>query len=188
MKSRDLAYIALFAAIIAALGLIPPVPVPGIPVPITAQTLGVMLAGSVLGARRGALAVLTFLAVVATGVPLLSGGRGGLAVFAGPSAGYLYGWTLAAFVIGVLTQLTWRRFNLAWAMVANLVGGVGVIYALGIPFTSVYGDVSLSAAATGALSFIPGDVVKAGIASVVAVGVHKAYPVIELPRRRPAAG
>ncbi|WP_244524446.1 biotin transporter BioY [Trujillonella endophytica] len=188
VKSRDLAYVALFAAITAVLGLLPAVPVPGIPVPITAQTLGVMLAGSVLGARRGGLALLTFLVVVAAGLPLLSGGRGGLGVFVGPSAGYLYSWPIAAFVIGFLTQLTWRRFNLAWAMVANLVGGVAVIYALGIPFTSIYGDVSLTAAATGSLSFIPGDLVKAGIASVVAVAVHKAYPVIELPRRRPAAG
>lgn len=188
MKTRDLAYIALFAAIIAVLGLIPPVPVPVITVPITAQTLGVMLAGSVLGARRGALAVLTFLVVVAAGMPLLSGGRGGLAVFVSPSAGYLYSWPLAAFVIGALTQLTWRRYNLAWAMVACLVGGVAVIYAFGIPFTSVYGNVSLGAAAKGSLAFIPGDVVKAGIASAVAVAVRKAYPVIELPARRPAAG
>ena len=51
----------------------------GNPVPITLQTMGVMLAGSVLGARRGALAVLTFLALVAAGLPLLAGGRGGLA-------------------------------------------------------------------------------------------------------------
>ncbi|MGY1914179.1 biotin transporter BioY [Blastococcus sp. SYSU DS0973] len=188
MKSRDLAYVALFAAIVAVLGLLPPVPVPGIPVPITAQTLGVMLAGSVLGARRGGLALLTFLAVVAVGVPLLSGGRGGLAVFVGPSAGYLYSWPIAAFVIGLLTQLTWRRFNLAWAMVANLVGGIVVIYAIGIPFTALFGDVSLTAAATGSLAFIPGDLVKAGAASVVAVAVRRAYPVIELPARRPAAG
>jgi biotin transport system substrate-specific component len=188
VKTRDLAYVALFAAITAVLGLLPPVPVPGIPVPITAQTLGVMLAGSVLGARLGGLALLTFLAVVAMGVPLLSGGRGGLAVFVSPSAGYLYAFPVAAFAIGLLTQLTWRHFNLAWAMVANLVGGVAVIYALGIPFTALYGDVSLSAAATGSLSFIPGDLVKAGVASVVAVAVRRAYPVIELPRRRPAAG
>ncbi|HYH25115.1 MAG TPA: biotin transporter BioY [Blastococcus sp.] len=188
MKSRDLAYIALFAAITAVLGLLPPVPVPGIPVPVTAQTLGVMLAGSVLGARRGGLALLTFLVVVAVGAPLLSGGRGGLAVFVGPSAGYLYSWPIAAFVIGLLTQLAWRRFNLAWAMVANLVGGIAVIYAIGIPFTALFGDVSLKASAIGALAFIPGDLVKAVAASVVAVAVRRAYPVIELPAGRPAAG
>ena len=148
MKSRDLAYIALFAAIVAALGLLPPVPVPGIPVPITAQTLGVMLAGSVLGARRGGLALLVFLAVVAVGLPVLSGGRGGLGVFVGPSAGFLYSWPIAAFVIGLLTQVFWRRFNLAWALVANLIGGVLVIYAIGIPFLSLFGDVPLATAFT----------------------------------------
>ena len=187
MKTRDLAYISLFAAIVAVLGLLPPVPVPGLPVPITAQTLGVMLAGSVLGAKRGGLALLVFLAVVAMGAPILSGGRGGLSVFAGPTAGYLYSWPIAAFVIGLLTQLFWRRFNLAWALVANMIGGIVVIYAIGIPFTSLFGDISLTASFTGALAFIPGDLVKAVAASVVAVAVRRAYPVIELPTRRAAA-
>ncbi len=188
MKTRDLAYIALFAAIVAALGLLPPVPVPGLPVPITAQTLGVMLAGSVLGARRGGLALLVFLAVVAVGLPVLSGGRGGLGVFVGPSAGFLYSWPIAAFVIGFLTQVFWRRYNLAWALVANLIGGVLVIYAIGIPFLSLFGDIPLSTAFTGSMAFIPGDLVKVVAASVVAVAVHKAYPVIELPARRATAG
>lgn len=187
MKSRDLAYIALFAAIVAALGLLPPVPVPGIPVPITAQTLGVMLAGSVLGARRGGLALLVFLALVAMGAPILSGGRGGLSVFVGPSAGYLYSWPVAAFVIGLLTQLFWRRFNLAWALVANMIGGIVVIYAFGVPFTSLYGDIPLWASFTGSFSFLPGDLVKAVAASLVAVAVRRAYPVIELPTRRATA-
>jgi biotin transport system substrate-specific component len=188
VKTKDLAYIALFAAIMAVLGLLPPVPVPGIPVPITAQTLGVMLAGSVLGARRGGLALLVFLAVVAVGLPVLSGGRGGLGVFVGPSAGFLYSWPVAAFVIGLLTELLWRRYNLAWALVANLIGGVLVIYAIGIPFLSLFGDVPLSTAFTGSMAFIPGDLVKAVAASLVAVAVHKAYPVIELPARRATAG
>ena len=82
MKTKDLAYIALFAAITAVLGLLPAIPVPAVPVPITAQTLGVMLAGAVLGARRGFLALLLFLVLVAVGLPVLAGGRGGLAVFA----------------------------------------------------------------------------------------------------------
>ncbi|MCA0144046.1 biotin transporter BioY [Blastococcus sp. LR1] len=187
MKSRDLAYVALFAAIVAVLGLIPPVAVPGLPVPITAQTLGVMLAGSVLGAKRGGLALLVFLVLVAAGAPLLSGGRGGLSVFAGPTAGYLYSWPIAAFVIGLLTQLFWKRFNLAWALIANMIGGIVVIYAIGVPFTALYGDISLGASFTGSLTFIPGDLVKAVAASVVAVAVRRAYPVIELPGRRAAA-
>jgi biotin transport system substrate-specific component len=185
VKTKDLAYIALFAAITAVLGLMPAVPVPAVPVPITAQTLGVMLAGAVLGARRGFLALLLFLMLVVVGLPVLAGGRGGLAVFAGPSAGFLIAWPLGAFVTGLLTETFWRRFNLAWALVATLVGGIAVIYAIGIPFISVFSDTSLATAFTGSLVFVPGDVVKAVVAALVAVAVRRAYPVIERPRRVP---
>ena len=111
MKTKDLAYIALFAAITAVLGLVPAIQVG--PVPITAQTLGVMLAGAVLGARRGFLSQLLFLVLVAIGLPLLASGTGGLAVFAGPTAGYLISWPIAAFVVGLLTERFWTRYNLA---------------------------------------------------------------------------
>lgn len=186
MKTRDLAYIALFAALTAVLGLMPPITLAAVPVPITAQTLGVMLAGAVLGARRGFLALLLFLVLVAVGLPLLAGGRGGLAVFAGPSAGFLFGWPLGALVTGGLTEVFWRRFNLAWGLLATLVGGIGVVYAVGIPVLSVVAGISLSRAATGSLVFIPGDIVKAVIAAAVAVAVRRAYPVIDRPRRAPA--
>jgi biotin transport system substrate-specific component len=72
--------------------------------------------------------------------------------------------------------------------VANLIGGVLVIYALGIPFLSLFGHIPLSAAFTGSMAFVPGDLVKAVAASVVAVAVRKAYPVIDLPSRRATAG
>ena len=87
---RNLTHIALFAALIAVLGLIPKIDlISG--VPITAQSLGIMLCGTVLGAKRGFLAVLLFVVLVAAGLPLLSGGRGGIGLFVGPSAGYLIG-------------------------------------------------------------------------------------------------
>lgn len=75
---RNIVLIALFAALIAVLGLIPKITLMS-GVPITAQSLGVMLCGTVLGARRGALAVLLFLLLVALGLPLLAGGRAGWA-------------------------------------------------------------------------------------------------------------
>ena len=87
--ARDLALVAVFAGVMAALGLVPAWTPPGFTVPITAQSMGVMLAGGVLGGRRGALSMLVFLALVAIGLPLLAGGRGGLGVFAGPSVGFL---------------------------------------------------------------------------------------------------
>src|SRR5262245_34546375 len=99
MFLRDVGLIVLFAAIIAALGLVPKIDVPMLGgVPVTAQSLGVTLAGILIGARRGALAAALFLVAVAFGFPLLAGGRGGLGVFTGPSAGFLLGFVPAAFI------------------------------------------------------------------------------------------
>ena len=187
MKTVDLAYIALFAAITAALGLVPAIPVG--PVPITAQTLAVMLAGSVLGARRGFLALLLFLLLVAIGLPVLSGGRGGLAVFAGPSAGYLLAWPVGAFVVGLLTERLWQRYNLAWGVATNLVGGVLVIYLIGVPVLAAVAHLSPRAAiVAGVLPFLIGDLFKAVVAAGIAEQVRRSYPVITRPRRAVAAG
>jgi biotin transport system substrate-specific component len=182
VKTRDLAYIALFAAITAVLGLVPAVNVG--PVPITAQTLGVMLAGAILGARRGFLALLLFLVLVAIGLPVLPGGRGGLAVFAGASAGYLFAWPVAAFVTGLLTERFWRRYNLGWGVLANVVGGIVVIYAIGVPVLKVVGSLPWwDAVWFGAAVFIPGDLVKAVVAAAIAVQVRRSFPVIERPQK-----
>ena len=75
LETRDVVFIALFAAILAALATFPPITLPLIGVPITAQTLGVMLAGGVIGAVRGGLSIVLFLLLVAIGLPLLAGGR-----------------------------------------------------------------------------------------------------------------
>jgi biotin transport system substrate-specific component len=180
MRVNDIVFIALFAAITAALGLAPPITLPVIPVPITAQTLGVILAGSILGAWRGGLALLLFIALVAAGLPVLSGGRGGLGVLLfSPSAGFLLAFPVAAFVIGWLTERVWRRFDLLRAFLINVVGGVGVVYAIGIPGVALIGDLSLVQAAAGSAVFIPGDLIKAGIAALAAVFVRRGYPLIE---------
>jgi biotin transport system substrate-specific component len=104
LTSRDAAQVAIGAGLVAALGLPGAIAVGGGAVPITLQTLGVMLVGSLLGARKGALSMVLFLALVAAGLPLLAGGRGGLGVFAGPSAGYLLAWPLAALLIGWMVE------------------------------------------------------------------------------------
>ena len=80
MKIKNMLYAAMFAAIVAVLGLMPPIPLPFIPVPITLQTMGVMLAGSFLGKRLGFISVLLVVVIVLLGLPILSGGRGGLAL------------------------------------------------------------------------------------------------------------
>lgn len=182
-SSRDIAMIAVFAGVIAALGLVPAFYPFGGAVPVTAQSLGVMLAGAILGPRRGALAVLLFLGLVALGLPLLAGGRGGLGVLVGPSVGYLVGWPVAAFVVGALTYAFAAPYRLGRGILANLVGGVLVIHVLGVLGLIVRADLSLTAAVTGDLVFVPGDVVKAVVGALVARGVHAAYPRL-LPERR----
>ncbi|MGJ8618083.1 MAG: biotin transporter BioY, partial [Sulfitobacter sp.] len=128
---RSIALIAIFAALIAALGLMPNLML-ATGVPITAQSLGVMLCGTVLGAKRGGLAVLLFVGLVALGLPLLAGGRGGLGVFASPTVGFVVGFPIAAFTTGfVMEQMRRQPVGLA-AGVSAAIGGILVLYLFGI--------------------------------------------------------
>jgi biotin transport system substrate-specific component len=177
METRDIVRIALFAAVMAVLGLLPKfdLPIAG-GVPITAQSMGVMLAGVVLGARRGALAVLLFLFVVALGAPLLAGGRGGLGVFFGPGAGFLIGFVPAAFVTGLLMERLTNLPVLPAAIFASVVGGIAVTYAFGIPVLAWKAGMSLAQAAFGSVGFLPGDVLKAVAVGFIAEAASRAAP------------
>lgn len=176
-STRDLVHIVSFAALIAALGLLPPIPVPVIPVPVTAQTLGVMLAGAILGPRRAMLAVGLFLLVVAIGFPLLSGGRGGLGVLVAPGGGFLLGWIAGAGVIGMLTPRH-GPIEIIRQALACLVGGIGAIYLIGVPWMAVVADLSLIQAIVASLAFVPGDIIKAVIAAAALRTLRRAIPVI----------
>lgn len=178
MNTRDIVYIALFAAVYAALGLFPPITLPLIGVPITAQSMGPMLAGSVLGAKRGALASVLFLLLVIVGLPLLAGGRGGFGVFLGPGGGYLVAYPIAAFFIGYAFERLWHGINFAQALIINIIGGVGIVHLVGIPWLSVVAGLSVTQAAIGSAGFVPGDVIKALIASFIGITVRKSYPII----------
>jgi biotin transport system substrate-specific component len=174
--SRDLALIATFAGVVAALGVIPAVFPVGNAVPITAQSMGVMLAGAILGARRGFLSVALLLVLVAVGLPLLAGGRGGLGVFASPSVGFLLGWPIAAYVVGWLTERGGPTYRLAWGIAANFVGGIVVLYACGIVGMVAVLHIGVWHAVVLNGWFLVGDLVKAVLTAVIARGVHAAYP------------
>lgn len=176
LSAADLARVAVLAALIAALGLPGTLTVFGSAVPITAQSLGVMLSGALLGARRGFLACLVFVALVAAGLPLLAGGRGGMAVLTGPTAGYLLAFPLVALVIGWLTERTMPRYRVWAGILINIVGGVGVMYACGVPVHAWRVDSGLIAAVQSTVQFLPGDLIKAVVAALVASQVHRAYP------------
>lgn len=173
---RDIARIAVFAALIVALGLPGSITIGASGVPITLQSMGVMITGAVLGPRRGSLSVLAVIALVAVGLPVLAGGRGGLGVFAGPTVGFLIGWLPCAFVIGWLTYRLLPKLPLYLSVAINILGGVVVLYACGI-IGMVWraGLTPWEAFATNA-AFLPGDLIKAVLAAIVATAVHRAFP------------
>lgn len=166
--------IAVFAAIIVVLGV--PGAIPVFAVPITLQTLGVMLAGLVLGPWRGLASVAVVVALTAAGLPVLAGGRGGLGVFASPTAGYLVGWLAGVVVVGLVARLGADR-PVAWrSALASVLGGVLAIYAFGIPVQALVMGVGIGDAVVQSLVFLPGDLVKAALATVVVATLWKAYP------------
>lgn len=186
MKTRDLVLISLFSAIIIALGLLPPITLGFIPVPITAQSLGVMLAGVILGAKRGTLAVVLTILIAAIGLPVLSGGRGGLSIFYTPTTGYLIGWVAAAFVTGYLSEKLVHRDQTGLLQginffLASVAGGVIVLSAFGIIYLAIASGLGFSKAFIGSLAFIPGDILKAGLAALAGRAVMAGYPL--LPQR-----
>ena len=178
MKTKDIVLVALFAALIVVLSLIPPIPVPVVPVPLTLQTLGVMLAGLMLGARLGALAVLVYVGLALLGIPVLPGGRAGLAVLAGPTAGFLLGMIPGAAVTGWLSgppvTATGRSvgMQIARCWLAAVVGSMGVVYLVGIPWMAMVARMDLAKASWAMLVFVPGDLVKALLAAVIAQRVR----------------
>lgn len=182
MTAGDLALIAVFAALIAALGAAGTLTPVGDAAPITAQTLGVMLAGSILGGRRGALAVLTFLVLVAAGLPLLAPSptrpSGGLGVFTGLTGGFLVGWLAGAWVIGRLIEIGPRRFAVGWVALANVIGGIVVVYAFGVPLMAWVTGMSLVHALATSAIYLPGDLIKVVATTVVTQGVHRGYPLL----------
>jgi biotin transport system substrate-specific component len=139
------------------------VPLPWTPVPLTGQTFAVLLTGSLLGPRLGALAMLAYLAEGASGLPFFRGGAGGAAHLLGPTAGYLFAFPAAAYVTGRMAERGWdRRFLTAAAAMAL---GSAVILACGWGWLTLFYRGAAEALAAGVLPFLAGDVVKIALAA-----------------------
>jgi biotin transport system substrate-specific component len=164
-----IAQVAVFAALTALAARIT-IPLPNTPVPITLQTMAVVLAGLMLGARGGALSQLAYLSAIAVGLPLDAYARGSAAL-AGPTAGYLWAFIPAAFVAGFIAE------RAPWpSLLSRLVGslaGMAVIYALGAGWLmAISPNVNTLAVAwaAGIAPFILPDLAKAVVAALVAEG------------------
>lgn len=184
-RVRDLSLIGVFAALIAAFGVMPAVPIGGIGVPITLQTLAVVLTGLILGPLRGFAAAGLYAIVGLAGLPIFANFSGGPGVLAGPSGGYVVGFPFVALVAGAVALLavrkTTRTVRLVLLIVAGVAGGIVVGHAFGIAGMMINLHLSTSAAVAADLVFVPGDVVKVVIAALIAASVHRAFP--DLMRR-----
>lgn len=177
--TTDLSLIAVFAALIAAFALVPAIPIGAVGVPITLQTLAVILTGALLGPGRGAAAVGLYLAVGLAGIPVFSGFSGGLGVLAGPSVGYLLAFPLAAAVAGALARLVLRRVSRArflFLFLACMAASILIIHPFGVVGLMVNAHLDLGAAVATDLVFWPGDVAKNLLAAGIGLNVSKAFP------------
>ncbi len=174
----DVALVATSAAFVAVCALISFEP-PGMSVPVSMQTFGVLLAGALLGARRGGLAVLLYLVVGLAGLPVFALGKGGVGVLAGATAGYLLAFPLAAVVVGwLVTRL--RRLPARWlptgVFVAAVVATVVVVYPIGIAVLGARTGLSAGEAIAAGAVFAPWDAAKAAVVAIVAAAVFRAFP------------
>ncbi|MEH6664923.1 MAG: biotin transporter BioY [Brevundimonas sp.] len=145
--------------------------IPMVPVPITPQTLAVTLIGALYGWRLGGLTVAVWLIAAALGLPLLSDGAGGPEPFAGATAGYLFAFPPAAALAGVLTARGWDGGRPLHAFAAMLMGN-GLCLTLGGTWLAVQLGVS-TALEAGVIPFLPGAVIKSGLAAGVLVALYR---------------
>lgn len=176
VAATGIALVGSGAALVAVCSLLA-IPVGPSGVPITLQTFAVLLVGALLGSRRGALAVLLYLAVGVAGLPVFAGGSGGLATFAQASAGYLLAFPVAAWLTGLVVERG-SRPGVARAARLTVAGlaGTAAIYSVGVPVLAARIGVSLTEAAVLNVAYLPFDAVKLVAVVVVAGAVHRAYP------------
>jgi biotin transport system substrate-specific component len=172
----DAALVAGFSLVVA-LGAQAAIPLPVTPVPVTLQTLAVLLAGCLLGSGRGALAILAYIGEGVAGLPVFSGGRAGVAHLLGPTGGYLLGFLAAAYVAGLLAERGTLR-SLPGILLTLILGNV-VLYVPGVIWLAAYTGMD-KAMSFGFVPFLIGDALK----TVAGVGLLSGANAVRQRMRR----
>lgn len=161
---RDAILIALGALFVAAMAQLR-IALPFTPVPLTGQTFAVLLVGATLGSKDGAASMLLYIALGALGLPVFAGGASGVAYLSGATLGYLVGFVMAAFVIGLLAERGMER-SVGTSIIPFLVGTV-IIYVCGVAWLTIMLGSVKQAFAAGLLPFLVGDTLKIIAASLM---------------------
>lgn len=138
--------------------------VPFSPVPVTGQTFGVLLVGTLLGSRKGVLSLSAYLTEGSLGLPFFAGGAAGFAHLLGPTGGYLLGFIVAAFICGYLAEKGWDRNVIS--TFAMMVLGTAAIFALGLAWLKYYIGAEM-VLKIGLYPFVIGAFIKIGVAGAV---------------------
>lgn len=187
LTGQNMALVAVFAGLIA-LSTTPPEFSLASGVPISLQTLAVVLTGLVLGAWRGFAAVLLYVAVGLAGAPVYSDGASSWGAFVGPTGGYLWSFPIAAFVVGWIAERIRTSANgivgFSALMGAGLIS-LPIVYAVGVPWLAFSLDLPVftagspgepTAIAWGLIPFVVGDFLKVVAAAAVASAIHRSFP------------
>ena len=140
--------------------------IPVAPIPITGQTFAVLLTGALLGSRLGAITMIVYLIEGASGLPFFKGGFGGIAHLMGPTGGYLFAFPAAAFITGAFAEHGWDRKFLT-AAAAMAIGSIVIMLSGWLWYSFVLRTSPALTIFDTVLKFIPGDIVKIGLAAAV---------------------
>ena len=161
MKTKKLIYCALFGAVICIMSLIS---IPTQPIPLNMALFGVLLAGGMLGKRYGTLSVVVYILLGAVGIPVFAGFRGGIAVLAGPTGGYIAGYLIIAFLTGLIYEKT-KKFKYT---IPVMIISVILCYVFGTAwYYYIMKSGVVSALSLCVLPFIPADIIKVVMAALV---------------------
>ncbi len=161
MKTKKLVYCALFAALIAIMSL---VAIPITPIPLNLALVAVLLAGGMLGKKYGTLSVIVYIFIGTVGMPVFAGFRGGFSVLAGPTGGYITGYIIVAALTGLIYEKTRKiKFTIPVMMFAVI-----LCYAIGTAwYCYIMKSDVLSALSLCVLPFIPADIIKIVLVSII---------------------
>ena len=163
---KGLVFAALFAALVAAVAPFK-IPLGFTPVPITLQTLVVLLSGAMLGSFYGAISMILYVIVGILGLPVFAGGSSGFGVILGPTGGYLLSYFVAAFAVGKYIELR-KKPTFVDYLIAMLFGTI-IIYVMGAAQGMLVTGLSIDKILIGwVLPFIIGDTIKLIIAALIA--------------------
>lgn len=164
MKTNDLIKCAIFSSLMCVSAYIA-IPIPFSPVLVTAQTAVILISAVILGTKRSFVSALIYIALGAVGLPVFSGGKGGLGIIFSPTGGYVWGFLVAVLVVGIMSRN--RTKSVPKNFFVMLLGAVIIDVCGSVQFALVSNTTFLKALLLTAIPFIPTDIIKALLSSIL---------------------